>query len=330
MAETRILVAGAGALGSMYGGFLRRAGHAVTLLGRAAHLEAIRSAGLAIDGIFGRGEASGFELATTVAEIQGRFDLIVLATKSYDVAELAPDLAAHLAASGAVLALQNGMAHLSILADHFGTDRVIAGPVLIGATIPAAGAVRVTVYAKPVRISAPLGAADAHARRVAGLLAAAGIPHEAADHPTAYLWEKMLYNVALNALGAVLGLHYGALAERAESRRILDALIDEGFAVARAECADLPWASAEAFRRHFYETLLPPTAAHRSSMLQDIERGRRTEIDAINGHVCRRSEALGLGAVQNRIFCGLVRAIESNRNTARGAAGSPASSARSV
>jgi len=153
--SARILIVGAGALGSLYGGFLRRAGHEVTLIGRAAHLDAIRSRGLTIEGVFGRAQVGGFSLAVSAAQVAGPFDLIVLAVKSYDVASAVGRLVTALADDGAVLALQNGLGHLEILAERFGAGCVLAAPVLIGATIPTPGAVRVTVYVKPVKIGAP-------------------------------------------------------------------------------------------------------------------------------------------------------------------------------
>ena len=313
----RILIAGAGALGSMYGGFLRRAGHDVTLLGRTTHLDAIRSRGLAIEGIFGDALVHDFTLEAAPDRLRGPFDLIVLAVKSYDVSSVAPALAPHLAPDGALLALQNGVGHLENLAELVGVHRLLAAPVLIGATIPAPGHVRVTVYAKPVKIGSPSPEGFALATRVANRLAGAGIPSEPTDRLLAALWEKMLYNVPLNALGAVLHVPYGVLGERPATRQLMDALIDEGFAVARAERADLLWADAAGCRRHFYDTLLPPTTAHRSSMLQDIERGRRTEVGAINGYVSRRATELGLAAPRNLALTGLVRAIEGTAAAAR-------------
>lgn len=313
MRPARVLVAGTGALGSMYGGFLRAAGHTVTLLGRRSHIQAIRDGGLRVDGVLGSAHPDGFQLALSTAEVGGPFDLIVLAVKSFDVDAATFDLTGALAPDGAVLALQNGLGHLEILGERFGPARVLAAPVLIGATLPSPGSVRVTVYAKPVQISAPLAEAATRAPHWARVLADAGIPTEATTRPMAFLWEKMLYNLALNAFGAVLRLPYGALGERAEGREVMNEIIEEGFAVARADRVDLLWPDADGCRRHFHTTLLPPTSAHRSSMLQDIERGRRTEIDAINGYVCRRGRALGIPTPRNQVLCGLVHAIESAR-----------------
>ncbi|MGH7803286.1 MAG: ketopantoate reductase family protein, partial [Candidatus Binatia bacterium] len=287
--STRVLVAGAGALGSMYGGFLRRAGHDVALVGRRPHLDAIARGGLAIEGIFGDHVATGFELAEEPRALGGRFDLVIVAVKSYAVAAMAPVIAPLLADDGAVLSLQNGLGNLESIAESVGRERVLGAPVLIGATIPEPGRVRVTVYAKPVKAGPAWAEGSfASAQRVAALLDAAGVPSEATERLFPFLWEKMLYNAPLNALGAILGLPYGALAERSDSRAVMDDVIAEGFAVARAEGAELLWPTVEECRRHFYERLLPPTAGHRSSMLQDIERGRPTEIDALNGYIARR------------------------------------------
>ena len=307
----RILVAGAGALGSLYGAFLRRAGHRVTLLGRAAHLEAIHERGLAVDGIFGEATVAGFELATRAAEVSGPFDLIVLAVKSYAVEPTVRPLVGALAENGRLLALQNGLRHVEALTALVGAERLLAAPVLIGATVPAPGRVRVTVYAKPVKIGSPTPLGFEGARRWAETLSAAGIPSEPTDRLLAFLWEKMLYNLPLNALGAILRVPYGALAERAESRRIMDEVIGEALAIALADGADLLWTDAAACRDHFYGTLLPPTVAHRSSMLQDLESGRRTEIDALNGYVAQRGSLLGLQTPANLVLTGLVHAIES-------------------
>jgi 2-dehydropantoate 2-reductase len=162
------------------------------------------------------------------------------------------------------------------------------------------------------RLLAPSGLAGAD--RWAATLSAAGIPSEPTDRLLAFLWEKMLYNLPLNALGALLRLPYGALAELPDSRRIMDEVIGEAFAVARGDGADLMWGDADGCRDYFYGTLLPPTVAHRSSMLQDLESGRRTEIDALNGYVVRRGAALGLAIPRNLVLTGLVHTIESGRS----------------
>src|SRR5262249_60848466 len=124
----------------------------------------------------------------------------------------------------------------------------------------------------------------------------------------AELWAKVLYNAALNPLGALLGVPYGELPAHPDTRTIMDTVIEATFAVARAEDVALRWPDAAAYREVFYGRLVPATAAHRSSMLQDIERGRPTEIDAINGAVAARGAKRGLPAPVNATLARLIRA----------------------
>lgn len=316
----RILVAGAGALGSMFAALLRRAGHEVTLLGRRPHLEAIARDGLRLDGIFGSDHVRGFSIALSAAEARGPFDLLVFTVKSYDLADTAATLAGALSSDGAALSVQNGLGNVEALAEVFGAGRVLGAPILIGAEVPAPGWVRVTVYAKPIQIGAPCGGPPGRdlAARWARLFAGARIPAEPTERLFAFLWEKLLYNAPLNALGALLRVSYGALAKHAETRAVMDAVIDEGFAVAERGRVDLLWQTAAECRRHFYQKLLPPTEHHRSSMLRDLERGRRTEIDAINGYLCARGGELGVPTPANRLLASLVRFAESRAATETG------------
>jgi 2-dehydropantoate 2-reductase len=309
MKACRILIAGAGALGSLFAAFLRRAGHHVTLLGRAPHLDAIARDGLRFEGIWGEGTVTGFGLAASPGDLRGGFDLAILAVKSYDTPAMARAIAPAMRDEGALLSVQNGLGNLEALGELFEPSRLLGAPVLIGAELPAPGRVRVTVYAKPVKIGAAASNTDL-AARWATTLDDAGIPAEATDRLFPFLWEKVLYNAPLNPLGALLRATYGALAEDPDARAVMDRVIEEGFSVAHRDGVRLLWESAEQCRRHFYETLLPPTAHHRSSMLQDLERGRRTEIDAINGYIALRGEELGVPTPVNGLLTRLVRFAE--------------------
>jgi 2-dehydropantoate 2-reductase len=318
----RVLIAGAGALGSVFGGFLRGAGLEVALLGRAAHLEAIGADGLRIDGIWGEHRFAGFELATDAGGVRGPFDAILLPVKSYDTGAMAAAVAHLLAADGVMISLQNGLGNVETVEAATGSERALGARVIFGATVPAPGRARVTVFADPTALGAlrpALHAArDAAARRWAAIIDAAGVPTIYTDRLPALLWAKVFYNAALNPLGALLGVHYGALPERASSRAIMDAVIDEAFAVARAEAVSLPWPSAAAYRDEFYRRLVPATFDHRSSMLQDLERGRRTEVEAINGAVSRRGADYGIETPVNEALTQLIHAVEEK---AKGKAG---------
>jgi 2-dehydropantoate 2-reductase len=307
-----VLVAGAGALGSVFGGFLRQAGRAVTLLGRPAHLEAIAARGLGIGGLWGDHLVTGLTLATRAQELAGPYAAVLLTVKAYDTGPVVRAVAPYLAPDGVVISLQNGLGNVEAAGEIVGTERVIGGRVIFGAALSAPGRVEVTVYAEPVMLGSPSPgrwpALDAAARAWAEAVAAAGVPCEYTDEIVSFLWAKVLYNAPLNPVGALLGLHYGALAADADLRTLMDAIIDEAHAVATARGVALRWPAAAAFRDEFYGRLVPATFDHRSSMLQDLERGRPTEIDAINGRVWEYGRAAGIATPLNEAMTRLVRA----------------------
>jgi 2-dehydropantoate 2-reductase len=309
--DAAILIAGAGALGSVVGGLLARTGHRVTLLGRAVHLEAIGRHGLEIDGLFGTHRVTGLDCVTDPGRLGRRFTAIFLTVKAYDTAAMVATVAPALARDGVVLSLQNGLGNLEACAAAVGPGRVLGGRVIFGAEMPAPGRARVTVFADPVLLGG-LDAVDPArhlaARRWATALSEAGIPAEPTNEIRAELWAKALYSAALNPLGALLGVPYGHLAADPDTRAVMEAVIAEAFAVARAEGVRLGWPDAAAYREIFYGRLVPVTASHRSSMLQDLERGRPTEIDAINGHIAARGAALGIPTPANATLTHLIRA----------------------
>src|SRR5262249_39426307 len=165
---------------------------------------------------------------------------------------MAAAVAPLLAADGVMISLQNGLGNAESLAAAAGADRVLAGRVIFGVERIAAGHVRGTGYADPVLLGAcEVGAPPLRARAPAPAerLAAAGIPALPCDDIVAALWGKVLYNAALNPLGALLGVHYGALGEDPDIRAIMDAVVVEAVAVAAAEGVRLPWGTAEEYMK---------------------------------------------------------------------------------
>jgi len=302
-----ILVAGAGALGSVVGGLLAASGWPVTLLGRRAHLEEVGARGLLIDGLFGTHRVRGIECVTDVSELRGRYAAILLTVKTYDTAAMAAAVAPFLAPDGFMVSLQNGLGNVEAAERVLGAGRVLGARVIFGSELVAPGHARVTVYADPVLIGT-LDGSNAAAERWAVALAAAGIPAEPTGELLAELWGKVIYNAALNPLGALLGLRYGEVAAHPDTRAILETVIEEAFSVARAEQVALRWPNAMAYRETFYGRLVPATADHWPSMLRDLERGRPTEIDAMNGYIAARGAAHGVPAPVNATLTRLVRA----------------------
>jgi 2-dehydropantoate 2-reductase len=233
---------------------------------------------------------------------------VFVSVKSFDTASMAAAVAPLLGPAGVMVSLQNGLGNVEAIAEHIGGPRAMGASILVGARIPSPGAVTVTVQAAPI-ILGPLVATEAAMRvahRWAAHFDAAGIRAEATGQVLAALWSKVLYNAALNPLGALLEVHYGALGEDPDLRGIMDGVIEEAFEVATRKGIPLPWKSAAAYRELFYGQLVPDTYAHRSSMLQDLERGRRTEIQAINGQVCRYGAEVGVPTPYNELLTRLI------------------------
>jgi 2-dehydropantoate 2-reductase len=257
-------------------------------------------------------------IATAVDQLSRGFDAILLSVKSYDTAAIGTVVAPLLSDDGVIISLQNGLGNVETLEGIAGSERIVGARVIFGAIMTTPGAVRVTVIADPTAIGARTAgvvpALDRHACEWAERINRAGVPCVYTDRLTSMLWGKVLYSAALNPLGALLGVHYGALGEHDDSRAIMDTVIDEAFAVATAEGVPLSWPSAAAYRSEFYTRLLPSTYDHRSSMLQDLERGRRTEIDAITGEVWQRGQRHGIVTPINEMLTRLIHLTEETKS----------------
>ena len=317
----RVLIMGAGAIGSVSGGFLAKAGHAVTLVGREAHMRQIRESGLHITGIWGDHEIAidrCFLSTDGLADAGEEFDLVLITVKSHDTAEAAACVLPLLTEESLVVSLQNGLGNVEKVAEAVGWERTVAAMVIFGAEHHRPGRVNVTVQADVVRIgtwheSGPAERLDALAR----LLSDAGIEVEHSPDIQRHLWNKVFYNCALNPLATVLGSNYGFLLTTEATREIMSRVIDEAYQVAWALRADLFLATPEEYRRHLFETLIPPTAAHTPSMLQDIQKGKRTEIDALNGAIVRLGKERQIACRTNETLVDLIRVLETTQGKRR-------------
>jgi 2-dehydropantoate 2-reductase len=304
----RVLIAGCGAIGSVFACLLKEAGHDVTTLGRPEPMRAVAADGLRAVGIWGDHRASGIRAVAAAAELERSYDAVLVTCKSYHTAEILEEIGDRAGPDGLVISLQNGLGNVERIAAVYGASRTLAGRVIFGAELQGPACVEVTVEAEPVLVGSIDGGDDPRARTWAQIFTDAGIAAEPTSTVLGALWGKAFYNAALNPMGALLGLRYGELAADRERARVMDRVISEGFAVARAAGVTLPWASAEQYQRLFHERLVPSTADHRSSMLQDLERGKPTEIDAICGEICRRGDAHGVETPCNRLLWALLAA----------------------
>lgn len=298
----RVLVYGAGGLGSVFGGFLARNGHDVCLLGREWHLSAVRKQGLLINGIWGEYRIRACQTATDLSRVpkDKPYDLILLTVKSYDTATAGAALRPLVAVDTTLLSLQNGLGNMEALLEAgIPAENLLLGRVIFGVrTQP--GVATVTVAADPVAIGAVPGVVPRYpAFKMASLLTACKIDARIAEDIRPVLWSKVIYNCALNPLGALHGLSYGGLAADPSMRALMERIIRECYAVARAEGIALDPAEAAEYFSDLVGTLIPKTREHYPSMLEDLRRGRRLELDALNGAISRLGRRHGIATPAN-------------------------------
>jgi 2-dehydropantoate 2-reductase len=170
--------------------------------------------------------------------------------------------------------------------------------------------IEITAHAQPIAVGSLFREPASALGSLCDRIAAGGLPCAFTRGIGAELWGKMLYNCALNPLGALLEVAYGELIQRPPSKALVESVVVEIFAVLAAAEFEAPWPDAGTYLEVFYRELLPPTERHRSSMLQDLAAGRRTEIDALCGEVVALGEQVGVATPVNAALVTLVRARE--------------------
>jgi len=307
-----ILIAGLGSLGTVFATMLKQAGHTVHALTREKYLSALADGRTRVTGIWGGHEAVLDGIHSSIDPLKKiSFDLIILTVKSYDTAAAVEQVKPLVGEATLVMAAQNGYGNYETVAASVGKEHALLARVIFGVKLPAPGRAEVTVIADDVRVGQPQNAVDAgRIKAIAAAINAAGIPTAYAANVAAILWDKILYNAALNPLGAVLECTYGQLAEDPGSRLIMDRIIDEVFLVAQAHGMPLNWRTAEEYRTHFYTNLVPPTAKHFPSMYYDVRAGKRLEIDALNGAIVRLAREKGVCVPVNETIMLLIKAKE--------------------
>jgi 2-dehydropantoate 2-reductase len=312
-----VIVFGAGAVGlGLASALLAGEGVRVRIVARPGVAAALRAHGLVRSGIFGEASVppGRLEVASAAGELSGPpADYVLVATKAFDSDAAAAELAEARGAVGAgtlLVLCQNGWGNAERFAARFPAARVWSARVITGFRKLAPHHVDITVHAEPVRIGSLFGENATRVAPLCAALATGGIPCEPSADIAADLWAKLLYNATLNPLGAMLGASYGALGASPHARGVMEALAQETFAVMEAAGWRTHWPSAAAWLADFSARLLPPTAAHESSMLQDLRAGRRTEIDAITGAVVELAARHGVAAPVSRSVLALVRFLE--------------------
>lgn len=306
------LIYGAGAIGSVLGGFLHKIEREVTFAGRGAHFLAIQERGLRISGIWNEHLVPREEVKILSDPKKGtkRFSIILLSVKSKDTEAAAREAAPLLAKDGIMVSIQNGLGNWETIARLVGEERTVGARVIFGAEIPVPGEAKVTVNADDVLLGEPFRPVNSALLEIlAEDLRLSGIPARVVSKEEIWsaLWGKVLYNCSLNPLGAILEVPYGRLGENEETRMIIRGIIEEIFLVCQALKVPLPHQAADDYYHYLLEAQIPPTRGHRASMLQDILAGRKTEIDALNGAICGLAREKGILTPYNDLLTLLIK-----------------------
>lgn len=308
----KVLVFGLGALGTVYSCLLKKQGHLVCGVDMPATVKAINEQGVKVSGIWGEHAARLDQVTADINDLTAYdFDLMVLTVKAFDTAMAAKQLSSMLRPHTRVILAQNGYGNYQAALGFIPAEQLIVGRVIFGSETEAPGAAKVTVIADDVILGSPNGLIDlAWLEDLAAQFTAAGIPTRASDKIMQFVWGKIIYNSALNPLGAILEVAYGQLAAMEPTRQLMDSIIDEIFNVLSAMGQEVLWHDAAEYKAAFYNQMIPTTAGHHASMLQDIQRGRRTEIDALNGAVVELGRQFKVDTPVNAVITALLKAKE--------------------
>jgi 2-dehydropantoate 2-reductase len=308
----RVLVFGAGAMGSLIGGLLAQQ-HNVTFIGRSAHMTAIRKNGLKITGKTELSLPSKAILAYTDVEPLkkgcGPPELVLVTVKSYDTTGIISDLQKITGPETVLCSLQNGLDNEEKLRSAFPNNIVIGSTICHGVTHEKAGIVYHAGFGDTV-----VGSFESENSKIAGefakMLTEVGIETTLTDDICVELWAKVAINASINPITAITGLKNGWLLREPNLTALLEGTCNEVIAVAEKSGAKL--ASGEDLSiLERTKRVVERTADNKSSMLQDIEKGKRTEIDSINGAVVRTGERCKVHTPLNSTLTTLVKGRES-------------------
>ncbi len=304
----KIGIVGAGAMGSVYGGILGAAGNEVWLLDVwKEHIEAIRARGIRVEGA--SGDRTVRVNATLDAGEAGVCVLVVVATKGYDTEAAVKNAGPMIGPETLVLTIQNGIGNAERMERLVGGENLVVGIAGgFGASVLGPGHVHHHGW-EAIHLGEFAGGITDRLNQVAEVWRKAGFRVGVFEEIQPVIWGKLMGNVAFSPVCAVTGLAVGEVLASPEAWSISEALVREAFEVARAKKITLPYDEPVRWVHEFGSKM--PKA--RPSMVQDIEAGRRTEIDSINGGVVREAEPLGIPVPVNRVMVSLVKALEGKR-----------------
>ena len=298
----RIAVVGAGAVGGYFGGMLARAGASVVLIGRPAFVEAVQQSGLLLDTIHFR-ERVAVETSTEISAAKGA-DFILFSVKTIDTAHAARELAKYISPGATVVSLQNGVNNAEEIRKASGIAAESA-VVYVAAAMPASGHIKHFGRGDLV-----VGPNNERLRRFAAVCERAKIGCRITDNIEGELWTKLIWNCGLNALSGLGRVTYGQILSSEDAKKIVEAAVYEVLAVAHAKKVQPPGLEDPQAALAGSFQIAEQMSGMRSSTAQDMARGKRTEIDALNGYVAKLGAGLGVPTPINHTLYALVKLQE--------------------
>lgn len=305
--KLRIAVIGPGGIGCLFAGLLSEGGHDVCLVDRRPDRAAlITREGLTIEK---NGETRQINLRaySHPADI-GPVELIILCVKAHETAGAIPSVSALSAPQTNVLSLQNGIGNMEAIKRIVASSNLFAGVTTHGATVIGLNYLRHA--GAGLTVVGPLADNQAGAERLAGILTSSGIETQSTPDTLSMLWSKLVINAAICPVSVLAGLSNGQIAKNDKWRALLCKAAEEGGKIAAAKGIKLMFADPAKAVLEVCEK----TASNISSMLQDVRRGRKTEITAINGVIISTAAELGLDASTNAMLCQSVVDLEKKLN----------------
>jgi 2-dehydropantoate 2-reductase len=298
----RIAVVGAGAVGGYFGGLLARAGAPVVMIGRAAFVEAVKKNGLFLDTLQFQ-ERVKVEVSTELSAVRGA-EIVLFCVKTTDNATTAGALAPLLAPSAIVLSMQNGVDNVEQIRAAAGIDALPA-VVYVAASVPEPGRVKHVGRGDLV-----VGPESELTKTIAALFSRAGVGCRISENIEGELWTKLVWNCALNAVSALGRAKYGLIASSPDAWKVVETAVYEVLAVAKAAGVQPPGLENPKAALAGALKIATQMAEALSSTGQDLNRGKRTEVDSLNGYISRRGAELGVPTPVNHTLFALVKLAE--------------------
>ncbi len=296
------LVVGPGAMGCLFAARLKKAGHEVNLLDyRQERADLINRQGIHVEGVSGDYQV---KVPASVERVEGEPEVVLICVKANQTASTAELLKSWITPHATILTLQNGLGNLETLQSIFGSERVLGGITAEGATLLGPGHIRHAGQGDTV--IGPRGSAESPASRIVKAFNQAGFKAKAVPNAEDLIWGKLVINVGINALTAIVRLRNGLLPELEGTRAVMEEAVREAVAVASAKGVDLPY--PDPLGRVI--EVCRATSSNMASMLQDVLHQRATEVPFINGAIVEQGRTLGIDTPVNYTLTCLVQAIE--------------------